>query len=68
MRTYKVKMFWYSEVEVKAKNKQEAEEKGKVHEYSEPHLDRVEVELMKAKNKNRELGEIETHKTQLLTF
>ena len=47
MGKYRVKMWWYSEVEVEAKNKQEAEELGKFHEESEPYLDNVEVEVLK---------------------
>lgn len=46
-KKYKVKMWWYSEVEVEAKNKEEAEEKGKFSEYSEPQLDTIEVEVLK---------------------
>lgn len=47
MKKYKVMMFWYSEVIVEAKNKKEAEEKGKFHEDSNPFLDTVEVEEIK---------------------
>ena len=42
-KKYRVCMHWYSEVEVDASSKEEAEDLGLHHEHSAPHLEQVEV-------------------------
>jgi len=46
MPKYRVTRYWMDEIEVIAKNKSEAEEKG-TWDFQEPDLDRVEVEVLK---------------------
>ena len=61
MPKYRVAIYWEMEdIEVTAKNKEDAEEKAKMLANMEPNMDRVEVEVLKWENGKLEKSAILT--------